>query len=368
METNQNPSEQSESPDSKFLFLCCQLGAENVCKQQIAARWPNFRFSYSRPGFLTYKVPADLSPNFDLQNAFVRTYGFGLDKVEYDAPEALVDQTWKSIQDAAAKPPANIHIWQRDTRRVGESFEPFPSELALQSAQLLEEKKPSGMESVKINETARSGERVLDCIIVEPDRWWIGEHRNNTTFHAWPGGVPPLNKKATAISRAYYKMYESILWSRLPVRKNDVCVEIGSAPGGAAQALLELRLKVIGVDPAEMKPEIAEHANFRHIKKRGREVRKNEFADARWLFADANVVPDQTLDTVEDIVKHAQVHVRGMLLTIKMPEWKLAGEIPQYLSRIRSWGYKYVKPRQLAFNRQEICIVAMKHRSMIRTN
>lgn len=373
VEPKQNPDESQQEGDvqeegerdSKFLFLCCQIGAESVCKQQIATQWPSFRFSFSRPGFLTYKVPKDLSPSFDLQNAFVRTYGFGVGRAEGGEPEALVDQVWGTIR---ADAPPNIHIWQRDAHRVGESFEPFPSEMAERCAKLLETRRPAGVAEARINETPRSGERVLDCIIVDPDRWWIGEHWNNTTFHAWPGGVPPLREEPTAISRAYYKLFESILWSRLPVRPGDTCVEIGSAPGGASQALLELRLKVIGVDPALMNPTIAAHADFRHIRKRGKEVRKKEFADVKWLVSDSNVIPEQTLDTVEDIVKNSQVHVRGMLITIKMPEWNFANEIPKYLSRIRSWGYKYVKPRHLAFNRQEICIAAMKHRSMIRTN
>ncbi|MFP6678350.1 MAG: hypothetical protein VB878_24900, partial [Pirellulaceae bacterium] len=96
------------------------------------------------------------------------------------------------------------------------------------------------------------------------------------------------------------------------------------------------------------------------------DVRRREFSDARWLFSDSNVTPKQSLDTIEDIVSHASVRVQGMLITLKMPEWKLAHELDNYLDRIRSWGYQYVKPRHLAFNRQELCIVAMRHRSLKR--
>ena len=50
----------------------------------------------------------------------------------------------------------------------------------------------------------------------------------------------------------------------------------------------------------------------------------------------------------------------GLLLTLKLLDWKLAEEIPSYLGRIRSWGYRRVQARQLAHNRQEICVAASK--------
>jgi 23S rRNA (cytidine2498-2'-O)-methyltransferase len=350
-------------PTPKFVFVCCQLGTENVCKQQIQARWPEFRFSFSRPGFLTYKVPPQIGPTLDLENTFARTFGFAVDRFEGEDIDVLVEQVWRRAESTA---PDHLHVWQRDRRKVGESFEPFPSERTQLAVQRLNHCRPSACKSIPINCEAGSKDRVLDCILVDENRWWIGEHCVGTTFQAWPGGVPPIKLKFDVISRAYYKTQEAILWSRLPIHAGDQCVEIGSAPGGAAQALLEYKLKIIGIDPAEMDPVIAQHEDFRHIRKRGRDVRRRELSDARWLFSDSNVTPKQTLDTIADIVGHASVHVQGMLITLKMPDWKLAAELPEYLNQIRSWGYQYVKPRHLAFNRQELCIVAMRHRSLKR--
>jgi hypothetical protein len=33
--------------------------------------------------------------------------------------------------------------------------------------------------------------------------------------------------------------------------------------------------------------------------------------------------------------------------------------LPEYIDRIRSWGYRDVRARQLQFNRQEICVAAL---------
>jgi 23S rRNA (cytidine2498-2'-O)-methyltransferase len=79
------------------------------------------------------------------------------------------------------------------------------------------------------------------------------------------------------------------------------------------------------------------------------------------------VAPRHTLDSIEHIVTNRQVQIRGMLLTLKLLQWELAEEIPAYLERIRSWGFHYVRARQLAFNRQEICLAALRGRQQRRT-
>ena len=80
---------------------------------------------------------------------------------------------------------------------------------------------------------------------------------------------------------------------------------------------------VTGIDPAEMAPAVLEHPHFTHIRRRSTQVRRREFRKIRWLTADMNVAPDYTLDAVEAIVTHPQINIRGLLLTLKLPEWKL---------------------------------------------
>ena len=100
------------------------------------------------------------------------------------------------------------------------------------------------------------------------------------------------------------------------------------------------------------------HPRFTHIRKRGADVRRREFRGVRWLVADMNVAPAYTLTTVEQIVTHPGTRIEGLLLTLKLIDWVLAAEVPGYLDRIRSWGFSQVAARQLAHNRQEICVAA----------
>ena len=108
------------------------------------------------------------------------------------------------------------------------------------------------------------------------------------------------------------------------------------------------------------------HPNFVHIRKRGADVKRREYRDCKWLVADSNVAPAHTLDTVESIVTHPATKVQGMLLTLKLLDWQLAGELVNYIQRVRSWGYEDVRCRQLACNHQEVCLAALRSRGIRR--
>jgi 23S rRNA (cytidine2498-2'-O)-methyltransferase len=213
---------------------------------------------------------------------------------------------------------------------------------------------------------AVNGQRVIDCVLVEPNQWWIGSHTVESTVQRWPGGVPKLTPSNEVISRAYLKTSEALLWSRLPAAEGDAFVEIGCAPGGSAQALIERGYLVTGVDPAKVDERLAAMPGFTHVQKRAQDLKRKEYADFPWLTADLNVDPTHTLDTVEAIVGHRSVHTRGMLLTLKMLSREMYGKISEYIGRVRSWGFEDVRVRQLAFNRQEVCLAALRKRAMRR--
>ncbi len=260
----------------------------------------------------------------------------------------------------------HIHLWQRDAAVPGDrGFEPGLTPLAIEAGEIVAAAMPvatSKPSPLPINRVARSGDRVLDCVLVEPDKWWIGRHRASTMPSRWPGGTPQIDLSRDTVSRASLKMQEALLWSRLPIAPGERCVEIGSAPGGSCQTLLDRGLVVTGIDPANMDELLLDHPRFTHVRARAADLKRRAFRPFKWLMVDSNVAPKHTLDTVEHIVTHRQVNIRGMLLTLKLPDWELAKLIPEYLERIRSWGYRYVNVRQLAFNRQEVCVAAMNNR------
>jgi 23S rRNA (cytidine2498-2'-O)-methyltransferase len=349
--------------EARFLFTVCQTGAEKALKEEMAHAWPAFRFAFSRPGFVTFKLPAEMrmARDLDLGCTFARTYGFSLGKTAGAKAQSMAASVWQMVGDLR---PAHLHVWQRDTAVPGErGFEPGPTPLADAVGGVIAAARPglgSAGDQLPVNREAKSGELVLDCVLVEPDEWWVGFHEATSKPGCWPGGVPPREGSGEVISRAYWKIKEALAWSRLPIRRGDRCAEIGSAPGGACQALLESGLEVLGIDPAEMDPELLAQPGLTHVKKRARDVKRREFRQVKWLFSDSNVDPRQALDVVEEIVTHREVRVRGMLLTIKLSDWQMAKHVPDYLARVQSWGFAGVQARQLAFNRREFCLAARR--------
>jgi 23S rRNA (cytidine2498-2'-O)-methyltransferase len=386
-----------ESPS--FVFVTCQIGAEPALKQEMARKWPGLRFAFSRPGFLTFKIaPGKKLPNeFGDKLVFARVSGFCLGKTTASTPEERADQVWKLIGD---RPVTGLHVWPRDRYTPGfRDYEPGMTAEAAEVERVIRERAPEkiappspisnfqfSISNLKSSRAAAAEEHpqtmprdppcppllrgadekgplVADVVMVDGAEWWVGYHRVHSLAASWPGGFCQTPLPSGAVSRAYLKMHEALLWSGFSVKPGERCAEIGSAPGGASQYLLAQGFEVVGIDPAEMDPVVLADPHFRHIRKRSKEVPRSEFTGIDWLTCDVNLPPNYTLDAVRAIVSHPGVKFKGMLLTLKLVEWSLAEEIPVYLERIRSWGFRHLRARQLHHNRQEICVAASGFRA-----
>lgn len=383
----------------RFLFVCCQAGAETVCKQEIQGRHAGLRPAFSRPGFVTFKADPSIQPgSFQLVSTFARTWGWSLGKITGEESGEMARQVVELAERADVMPHSGtgtdeaaagqapsgsqtsgenrenvgdwapislVHAWQRDLRVPGEQgFEPGITPLAELVGKAVAAAATDPLRSRKwdANRRAKPGERVLDVVVVDPQEWWVGWHESKTVAQSWPGGVPLLKVEEAQISRAWLKIHEAVLWGQVPIRPGDVVAEVGSAPGGAAKFLLDRGAVVVAIDPAELDPELNGHPRLTHIRRRAKDVPRRDLADIRWLVADINMPPNYTLDVVEDYVSSPHLHVRGVIATLKLTDWGLAGEINAWRERVRSLGFADVRTRQLAFNRQEICLVALKNR------
>lgn len=352
--------------ETEFIYVCCQRGAEPVLKAELEREHPELRLAFSRPGFVTFKLTTPNPKNFVLRSTFARAYGWSLGRCSGDEGDALSRQVVELIGNAAFD---QLHVWERDAAVPGHAgFEPFPTELAQCAGDLLlsavNEKRDRPLE---LNRVASPDQTVLDVVLVEPNQWWVGWHVAGTIPARWVGGVPPLVRDDEITSRAYYKLAEACAWSQFPLRKGDLVLELGSSPGGASEFLLEQGVSVFAVDPAPLDPEIAEHPKLMHLQMRSKDVRKKDVAGSRWLVADLNVAPNYTLDTVEDFVSNQHLHLRGMILTLKLTKWELAATLGECRERVKAWGFDIVKTRQLAFNRREVCLVAIRDRMDLRS-
>ena len=359
----------------QFLYTVCQCGAEQALKQELAVRLEDARPAFSRPGFVTFKLvsPCLQPERFQLPATFARSFGFSLGKLSGTNASNLSKQAWELpavLEFLESEKLGDIHTWQRDTALPGtQGFEPGQTLLAREVENQIRKNSPLEVLRELPSHPRPPSRRncwVLDVVLVEPNEWWLGCHRTTRRADCWPGGVPPLEMPGHAVSRAYLKMAEAIEWSAIPIQRGDVCLELGCAPGGAVQALLDRGAKVTGIDPAEVDPEVFQHPQFEHLRCRSAEVSQRRLKAVRWLAADMNVAPAYTLDAVEDIVVNKAPQIRGMVLTLKLADWKLAEKLPEFVARVRSWGYRDIRTRQLAFNRREVCLVALRSRGQRR--
>ena len=316
-------------PSHPFAFATCQPGAEIALKAEVAQLESDIRPAFSRPGFVTFKLPVGFprSSPFHQNSVFAQTTGWSLGSVGCDSTATGATQVWDLVQRQRVH---HLHTWQRCSRNS--PLNPV-TPLATEIGQQLLARLPSDRSTIPLNQIAQRGQQILDCVLVEPGEWWIGSHVANHVPSRWPGGVLHREMPSHAVSRAYLKMWAALQWSGISIAPGDRCVELGSAPGGASQALLDRGVQVTGIDPAEMDETVLAHPDFTHLRMRGAELKRRAFRAFRWLVADANVAPKHTLDTVEQIVTYPGVPIRGLLLTLKLLQWNLAEQVPAWTDR-----------------------------------
>lgn len=346
--TNPNANEPT------FAMLCCAHGAELAVKEAMVA--DGWRLAFSRPGFVTAKHDSAPEPP---TGVFIRTASRSIGQCRSEQGDEQIASLLEKLKSSplANRPFDQLHVWPKDRAPIGRfGFEPGADEVSgMVADQAYAALKDEHVRCDGPNRIAEADERVLDIVLVEPSHWFIGTHTATTWPTRWPGGVQPISPAYQPISRAYYKAAEAITWSGFDLQAGDLAVEIGSAPGGACGRLLELGMRVIGIDPAEMDPQIAEHPKYRHFKARAGDLPRRVFRGAKWLLVDSNVTPDKTLVTVGNLVTNQQTSFEGLLLTMKLGDYTHHDRIPKWKRTIQGWGAKQIQVRQLARNRCEVC-------------
>lgn len=300
---------------SQFYFAVTNPDVEALLKEEVKFYYPELKLSYSRPGFLTFKAEKAIpfTPHFS------RVAGLCLGK--FKRSELNFKKAW---------------VWKRDEDFI------LPPEL----------------ETLSQNSLFKIGEKVTLIMMIGPDEFWVGEYEQLKTHLQTPGEVSSIQVKEVP-SRAYYKIAEAHEAFDLPFEKGQRVLELGSAPGGASLFFLEQEMKVIGVDPADMNPEIIQNPLFRHIKKPFETLNDGNFRDhIDWIVSDINLPPTVVLREVERLLGFTDP--KGLVLTLKINQDKHLKMIRHLVSNYRELGFNRAALKYLPSHRQEIVIVAMK--------
>ena len=337
-------------PIGDFLLATCQGGAEAALVARQQAVRPDLARGAWRRGVLTFRVPAGgaaLRPNDRDGLVFARTVVHSCGQVTGSDVAQLV-RSLHALAGGYAWD--DVHVWLREPRVEGDPA-------AIRAAII------AGLESARRQSVpaaahgTQPGALILDCAIDGPERWWVGWHVADSPSGTWPGGIYPRSLPDGKVSRAWLKLDEAIATFALALEPGTRAVELGAAPGGACQRLLEAGLVVTGIDPALVDATVARHPNFTQWRMRARDVKLRQFRGFDWVVADMNIDPKSTLDAIERVVSAPGTPPRGIIATLKLPNWSRAAELPDWLARFAGWGYT-TRVRQLSTGGREICVVA----------
>lgn len=100
-------------------------------------------------------------------------------------------------------------------------------------------------------------------------------------------------------SRAYLKLWELFTVHGFHPRPGEVCLDLGSAPGGWTWVLQGLGCRVVSVDKAALEPRIARLPGVRHLRQSAFALEPQEAGPVDWLFADVVCYPERLYALVQ---------------------------------------------------------------------
>lgn len=331
-----------------FVFTTCAPGMEAALKDDVARHRSALRLAFSRPGFVTFKIDAEVPPEVPRPSPWARTWGASLGRAAH-AADALA---------LMPEAPAHLHVYARNPDEAG---------VGAQVAELEGELRAVAGRKIIPGSSVGVGGLVVDVIVAagEPNMV-VGMHVHGPGRSPHPGGALPVDVPADAPSRAYAKIEEAIAWAGLEIKAGQVVVEIGSAPGGAAYALARRGATVWGVDPGAMDPAVLAFAGpsgarIHHLAETLSSVRWEQLPrKVDWLLLDVNLAPPVALHGLGRLVPAWKHHLRGAVLTLKMNDAAVRRAWPTYLERVEALGFRDIQVTHLPSNRTELCVVARR--------
>ncbi|MGL5049015.1 MAG: SAM-dependent methyltransferase [Fusobacteriaceae bacterium] len=303
-----------------FIYTIVNPGSEKFLKEEIAIKYPNLSFAYSRPGYLTFK---DNSGNFDsnsrLNLVFARSYGRSLGRFN---PE--------TIEEAIEKyPHYTVHRFSLITKEFS-------------------------------GEIAQIGDTVLDVIEVRDGEIWLGARTIEKFCWKYPGANPHVSLPKESPSRAYLKIMEALEWVNYAFKADENALDLGSAPGGSSYALIEKGFRVWGVDNAIMSDILMDDPMFTHLKDPMQRIHDDVLPrPCDVLISDVNVLPSLNMGQIKKFTA-MRPSIHTVFYTLEIGEKISVEEILEHIQTFKYFGFKEVRATQLPSHKSEVLIYGKK--------
>ena len=310
----------------QFLYFTPNMGNEEHLKEELRHRFPKFKVSFSRPGFLTFKNTGEeltLDQLSTLHFAFSRTHGLCLGPTSKDKYESEIVDHARDYSISSY----NIFKWNRKGSEV-------------------------------VQDKNNEADFVFDIINVDKEKYWLGLHIQSKLSNQSAGGFPQIELPEEAPSRAYSKIAEIIKSYNLPILETDTILDIGCAPGGSSYYFLKNGHEVVGIDPGEMDKVCKDFKSFKHLqlpvqKVTSREIRKS----IDWIVLDLNLKAGLSLKEGIRLAKEYP-NLKGLAYTVKMPTSDLSIRIEEFVYKFKPLKFKNLFVTQVPSHKKEFAIIA----------
>ena len=372
----------------QFVFATCQAGMEKCIKTEVMAQEPNYRFAFSRPGLLTFKVNDVATEKcLTIKSKFIRNFGYSIGS--YENIEEVIAQA-QLLRNTKNVEKLRLHVYCRDEGGLKIDHPDYIIEKNKQVSEfytkmLMHSPSLWWNQQVLDVEAKNDDEVILDVILGEKhEKVFVGYHIHrkeslkvlNWRHSNYPGNILPILVPAESPSRAYAKIEEILQIYDINISSDDVVVEIGSSPGGTSYSLLSRGVKALyGIDPCPQDrshdPIVLKHKNFIPVKSKLEQLNYNNLPiSSTWLLCDANIPPHEAVTHLLKIASRYSNTLKGMIFTCKIND-EMFNERPErlleYLNEIemkikKSNLFRESTFRQLVSNRQEVSLLAVTNR------
>ncbi len=116
----------------------------------------------------------------------------------------------------------------------------------------------------------------------------------------FPNGVVHFQEnKIDPPSRAYLKLWELFTVYGVRPQPGDVCLDLGSSPGGWTWVLEQMQCAVISVDKAPLDPRLLKSPRVRYLERSAFSIIPDEIGKINWFFSDVICYPARLLRLVK---------------------------------------------------------------------
>lgn len=256
-------------------------------------------------------------------------------------------------QAAAALPnePTRVQVWVPDTQvanaRAGEAVA-WESTIAALREGLADPATPwSALER---------GAFLGQVCLVAPHTAAVGAVRARDALSLAAGGRARMKRTADAPSRAAMKLDEALEWLGVAPGRGDLCVDLGSAPGGWTRRLLERGARVWSVDTGLLAEDLRQHPRVKHFHQSAFSFTPPEPCD--WLFCDMAWRP---LEVAQLLAKWARNRWATQLVAnVKLPMKDKLPVVARVTGTLEAAGWATVQARQLYHDRDEVTLRAVR--------